>query len=218
MDSKGDNASGRGGGDNDNDGGKHPVKNQLPTTQGTSIASIPTSTTGPTSTQSNNDGTETTSQSDIAQATRNSLRDAVGAFPVAGPGIERNNNNNHNYTNDNLPPNIDIIAEATLVVQEEDDPAIANDNEDNETSAGVDTLGLRWDDEARLGGAADDSASVAISAITTPYTPAPHPSAPSVTTQELESNPQALPNAQVQHSIDQSETANRSNATHALGP
>jgi len=209
MDSKGDNAPGRGGGDNDNnDGGKHPVKNQLPTTQA-SIASIPTSTT---------------SQSDIAQATRNSLRDAVGAFPVAGPGIESNNTNNsssmpsasfssgHNYTNDNLPPNIDIIAEATLVVQEEDDPA-ANDNE---TATGVDTLGLRWDDEARLGGAADDSASVAISAITTPYTPAPHPSAPSVTTQELESNPQALPNAQVQNSIDQSETANRSNATHAV--
>jgi len=218
MDSKGDNAPGRGGGDNDNnDGGKHPVKNQLPTTQGTSIAS----TSIPTSTTSINDGSEATSQSDIAQATRNSLRDAVGAFPVAGPGIESNNTNNynhsgHNYTNDNLPPNIDIIAEATLVVQEEDDPAIANDNEDNETSTGVDTLGLRWDDEARLGGAADDSASVAISAITTPYTPAPHPSAPSVTTQELESNPQALPNAQVQNSIDQSETANRSNATHAV--
>ena len=109
MDSKGDNASGRGGGDNDNDGGKHPVKNQLPNAS-PSIA-LPTSTTGPTPTQSINDGSnETTSQSDIAQATRNSLRDAVGAFPVAGPGIERNNNtNNHNYTNDNLPPNIDII-------------------------------------------------------------------------------------------------------------
>ena len=57
---------------------------------------------------------------------------------------------------------------------------------------------------------------MAITAITTPYTPAPHPSAPSVTTQELESNPQALPNAQVRNSIEQSETANRSNATHAV--
>ena len=247
MDSKGDNApDGSGGGDND-DGGKHPVKNQLPNSSPstTSTSTIPTSTTGPTPTQSINDGSnETTSQSDIAQATRNSLRDAVGAFPVAGPGItdQSNNTNNsssmpsasfssnigpdgsgpsvthsgYNYTNDNLPPNIDIIAEATLVVQEEENPAIANDNEDNETASSVDTLGLRWDDEARLGGAVDDSASVAISAITTPsYTPAPHPSAPSVTTEELERNPQALPNAQVQNSIDQSETA-RSNATHAV--
>jgi hypothetical protein len=57
-----------------------------------------------------------------------------------------------------LPPNIDIIAEATLVPNQ-------NDGSDDEED--VDTLGLAWDEEANRGGVANDSTSVDVSAMTT---------------------------------------------------
>eukprot|EP00571_Detonula_confervacea_P005641 CAMPEP_0172321060 /NCGR_PEP_ID=MMETSP1058-20130122/42145_1 /TAXON_ID=83371 /ORGANISM="Detonula confervacea, Strain CCMP 353" /LENGTH=937 /DNA_ID=CAMNT_0013036459 /DNA_START=47 /DNA_END=2860 /DNA_ORIENTATION=+ len=109
---------------------------------------------------------------DMAQATQNSLRNTVGAFPVDGPGTtaflgdpynngSSNTNTPNIYSNQNLPPNIDIIA-----VQEDN-----HDNREDPSTAGFDTLGLAWDEEANRGGAVSDSASVAISAITTPYTP-----------------------------------------------
>ena len=180
-------------------------------------ASSTSTATQPPPSSSNSSISTLTHQRDITRATQNSLRDAVGAFPIAGPGgggpssasgntndnsnSNSNLNNNatsstshtlgnntppyysHNYTNENLPPNIDIIAEATLVPNPDD----RNENgsrggrgdvvvEDG-TSSGddVDTLGLGWDDEAELGGAALDTVSIAVSAITTPYIPAPPP-------------------------------------------
>jgi len=101
-----------------------------------------------------------TQQRDIDRAIQNSLRSAVGAFPIAGPGGSESNNATSNinpsnttgrgppssgsafdasnrattsnandsssiapiYSNDNLPPNIDITAEATLVPNPDDDP------------------------------------------------------------------------------------------------
>ena len=75
-----------------------------------------------------------------------------------------------NYGPSNLPPNIDIIAEATLVEDHRNNSnnyhhgggSGEDDNDD------VDTLGLHWDEAPSLGGAQDDSASVAVSAITAP--------------------------------------------------
>lgn len=122
---------------------------------------------------------------DLSRATQNSLRDAVGAFHVEGINSNSRDNGTSNsnvdsndgspsepsqstpmtslYSNGNLPPNIDIIAVATLVVENS-----ASDSEEGDT----DTLGLAWGDEPRLGGADEsDTASVAISAITTPYIP-----------------------------------------------
>ena len=46
-----------------------------------------------------------------------------------------------------------------------DDGTSSSNDKDND----VDTLGLRWDDEANLGGAELDTSSVAVSAITAPY-------------------------------------------------
>ena len=63
------------------------------------------------------------------------------------------------HCNENLPPNIFIIAEATLVVEEQEEDH--QGNKDHEAN----TLGLYWDKEADRGGDMDNSASVAISAI-----------------------------------------------------
>ncbi|KAL9180263.1 hypothetical protein ACHAXT_008233 [Thalassiosira profunda] len=55
---------------------------------------------------------------DVLRATQNSLRDAVGAFAVAGPDYnpeEEDAPSNSNSTGPHLPANIDIVAEATLV-------------------------------------------------------------------------------------------------------
>ena len=118
-------------------------------------------------------------RADVERATRNSIRDSVGAYSIV-PGeratrrdIRNVENSRHGHGENesdppsgfqlfnaqNLPPNIDIIAEATLV---ED-----NRSDDSRTDA-VDTLGLHWEDTPQLGGAYDDSASVAMSAITAP--------------------------------------------------
>ena len=87
-------------------------------------------------------------QAELARAAQASLRATPGAFPVAGPNIPASSANNndgaapelpsevqHPYTNDNLPPNIDIIAEAELVTVPDS----------------VDTLGIGLDEEANLG-------------------------------------------------------------------
>ena len=136
------------------------------------------------------DDDNTMADPDVLRATQNSLRDAVGAFAVNGPGAsaaaddsERagsgggaNGSTNDavasgttqptssgGYSSSNLPPNIDIIAEATLVPENnDDDEAAEQDDED------VDTLGLPWDAEANRGGVANDSTSVDVSALTTP--------------------------------------------------
>ena len=147
-------------------------------------------------TEDNNvvDDDNTMADPDILRATQNSLRDAVGAFAVNGPGAsaaaddsERdgseggaNSSTNdavasgttqpassggYSSSNSNLPPNIDIIAEATLVPENNyDDEAAEQDDEDVDT----DTLGLPWDAEANRGGVANDSTSVDVSALTTP--------------------------------------------------
>ncbi|KAL9178316.1 hypothetical protein ACHAXT_001744 [Thalassiosira profunda] len=77
----------------------------------------------------------------INRATQNSLHDAVGAFAVAGPAatparperslLDQSNSNATPYSNDNLPPNIDIIAEATAVV----------DPPESSPSLGISSLG-----------------------------------------------------------------------------
>jgi len=114
---------------------------------------------------------------DLEMATQNSIRDSAGAYSIV-PGesaMRRDINDVGNDENDsgtasdppsevqvydlhNLPPNIDIIAEATLV---EDDRHGSGTND-------VGTFGLHWGDEPPRGGAYDDSASVAISALTDP--------------------------------------------------
>ena len=53
-------------------------------------------------------------------------------------------------------------------------PAHIEYNDDENSDDDADTFGLDWDEEPNLGGAAPDSVSVAISAITTPYTSIPH--------------------------------------------
>ena len=182
------------------------LKNNIGTlSQDVNVATPSSSVAASTSTppeqqlqQPPNEGDDTattqTQQRDMERATQNSLRSAVGAFPIPGPGgsesllrhtsDESNNapSNNKNpnssgynsssaaqfsgYTNDNLPPNIDIIAEATLVPNTPDDDP--GNGRDTPVSSAMDTLGLRWDEEANLGGADPDTASVAISAISNP--------------------------------------------------
>ena len=120
---------------------------------------------------------------DIHRSIQHSLRDAVGAFAIHGPGASTAASSGGNYrrsSNDGssggqlqtynsseagqtsmgpaLPPNIDIIAEATLVVQN-------NSSDDEEDD--VDTLGLAWDEEANRGGVVNDSTSVDVSLLTT---------------------------------------------------
>mmetsp|Transcript_1226 Transcript_1226/g.2612 ORF Transcript_1226/g.2612 Transcript_1226/m.2612 type:complete len:539 (-) Transcript_1226:1602-3218(-) len=114
---------------------------------------------------------------DLERATQNSIRDSVGAFSMVPgeratrrEGHEDNNENNNGsdlspvpdspsgfqvYNMQNLPANIDIIAEATLV-------------EDDWNHSDVDTLGLHREDVPPPGGAYDDTVSVAVSAITNP--------------------------------------------------
>jgi len=77
---------------------------------------------------------------DMARATQNSMSGVVGAFRIESQGggasasdggsnnISGSSSNNplaatppNFYSNENLPPNIDIIAEATLVVKDNDD-------------------------------------------------------------------------------------------------
>ena len=190
------------------DDNNNHLKNNIGTSsQDVDVAAIPsTSVAASTSTppeqqlqqppNNNQDDTATTQtqQHDMERATQNSLRSAVGAFPIPGPGgsvsesnnaPSNNNNNNTNpnnssgynsssaaqfsgYSNDNLPPNIDIIAEATLVPNTPDDDPYSSNGRDSPVSNAMDTLGLRWDEEANLGGADPDTASVAISAISNP--------------------------------------------------
>ena len=117
-------------------------------------------------------------EAEINLATEISRRDAPGAFHVGGINSNSNNSDSRNSNNNgdeppsessdptslhsngnSLPPNIDIIAEATLVVENDPD---------------TDTLGLQYFDEPRLGGAdVNDTASVAVSAITSPIFPTP---------------------------------------------
>jgi len=118
-------------------------------------------------------------EAELTLATQISRMYAPGAFRVGGINSNSNSdsrtsNNNNNgdeppsessdpsnlYSNGNLlPPNIDIIAEATLVVENDPD---------------TDTLGLQYHDEPHHGGAdVNDTTSVAVSAITSPMFPAP---------------------------------------------
>lgn len=137
---------------------------------------------------------------DLEQATRNSIQENVGAYSVVPgsvpsrreSGENRNiigsttggstaqggtNNISMSGVNINLPPNIDIIAEATLVVQDEDDEDYdveAQENDDYDEGEGddeeddADTLGLSPNMTPALGGAMDNDGVSVVSAMTNP--------------------------------------------------
>ncbi|EJK62486.1 hypothetical protein THAOC_16898, partial [Thalassiosira oceanica] len=123
---------------------------------------------------------------DVERATRNSLSDAgPGAFRIPGPdaddaadaadgpGPPPRQAPPPRYTADNLPPNIDIVAEATLVSDGQDN---GEDDDESDESRSRDTFGLEWDDRPGLGGVAPDSAlSVGgVSRITQPHVDPPN--------------------------------------------
>ena len=139
---------------------------------------------------------------DMEQATRNSIQENVGAYSVVPGSVpsRREAGDNMNIIgstttggstalgqeatdssmNTNsviLPPNIDIIAEATLVVQDEEDEdydveAQENDDYDEGEEDGeeddADTLGLSPNMAPTLGGAMDNDGVSVVSAMTNP--------------------------------------------------
>lgn len=138
---------------------------------------------------------------DLEQATRNSILENVGAYSVVPGSVpsRREAGDNMNIISSTtggstalgqeatdssmninsviLPPNIDIIAEATLVVQDEEDEnydveAQENDDYDEGEEDGeeddADTLGLSPNMAPTLGGAMDNDGVSVVSAITNP--------------------------------------------------
>ena len=120
---------------------------------------------------------------DVERATRNSLADAgPGAFQIPGPGAGAADGGQSGqqpprqhqqqmqpmqqpmqqappyYTADNLPPNIDIMAEATLVRDEDyRDLYDGEEQDDQYDDRSRDTFGLAWDDNPQLGGVGPDA-------------------------------------------------------------
>lgn len=139
---------------------------------------------------------------DLEQATRNSIQENVGAYSVvpgslpsrreAGGNMniigsttggstaqgQDTTNSSMNGMNINLPPNIDIIAEATLVIQQdeedEDYDVEAQENDDYDEGDGeededdADTLGLAPYMTPALGGVMDNDGVSVVSAMTNP--------------------------------------------------
>ena len=125
---------------------------------------------------------------ELDRTTQNSIRDSASAYSIL-PGEHTTRREPYDpadsliesqqdvpyvpseipYNSSNLPPNIDIIAEATLVedhnsTEQNQEQQIPQSNDDTD----LDTLGLHWGDIPCQGGVYDDSLSVAISTITTP--------------------------------------------------
>ncbi len=139
---------------------------------------------------------------DLEQATRNSIQENVGAYSVVPGSVpsrreagdmnvissttggstaprQEATDSSMNINAVNLPPNIDIIAEATLVVQDEEDgdydveaqedgDDYDEGEEDGEEGDDADTLGLSPNMTPALGGAMDNDGVSVVSAMTNP--------------------------------------------------